>query len=211
MKTIIKTKIFILLFFFVVTANAQRVTEIGLNGGGVRFYPKVQQLGYTSANRMDNGWGWSAGLFLEDHWKPRIHQIIELNYYNLFSDVYLQKSPYGENGYGYQQPVYDDFDETSFDHLAISAGIKYFFTPKIFAYPAIEAARALNADVNSKKTDFNLKFAAGIDLKSADIMLEYAYGLNHQQKNYDSDGPFTGTHRNRFLQAKIQVPVFRFK
>lgn len=211
MNTTLKTKVFLIMSLFVVTANAQRVTEIGLNGGGIRFYPKAQQLGYASNNRMDNGWGWSAGLFFEDHWRPRIHQIIELNYYNIFSDVYLQKNPYGENGYGYQQPSYDDFDKTSFDHLAISAGIKYFLSPKIFTYPAIEVARALNTDVNSKKTSFNLKFAAGIDLKSADIMLEYAYGLNHQQKIYDFDGPFTGTHRNRFLQVKIQIPVFRFK
>ena len=43
MNTTLKTKVFLIMFFFVVTANAQRVTEIGLNGGGIRFYPKAQQ------------------------------------------------------------------------------------------------------------------------------------------------------------------------
>jgi hypothetical protein len=160
---------------------------------------------------MDNGWGWSAGVFFEDHWKPKIHQVVELNYYNLSSDVFLQKNPLGPGGYGGEQPVYGNFDNTSFNHLAVSGGIKYFLTPKLFAYPAFEAARALNADVDVNKTTFHLKLGAGVDLRGVDILLEYAYGLKYQRTIYDPTVPFVSTHRNKYLQLKIQVPLYRFK
>jgi hypothetical protein len=140
--------------------------------------------------------------------------VVELNYYNLSGDVFLQKNPLGpwspNDGTG-RQPVYGNFDNTSFNHLAVSGGIKYFFTPKLFAYPAIEAARALNADVDVNKTTFNLKLGAGVDLRGVDILLEYAYGLKYQRTIYDPVVPFVSTHRNKYLQLKIQVPVYRFR
>jgi hypothetical protein len=160
---------------------------------------------------MDNGWGWSAGVFIEDHWKSKIHQVVELNYYNLSGDVFLQKNPLGPGGYGGEQPVYGNFDNTSFNHLAVSGGIKYFLTPKLFAYPAFEAARALNSDVDINKTTFHLKLGAGVDLRGVAILLEYTYGLKYQRTVYDPAVPFVSTHRNKFLQLKIQVPLYRLR
>lgn len=201
-------------FLMAGSLQAQRITETGLTGGGIRFYPEAQHLGSSLNNRMDNGWGWSAGVFFEDHWKPKIHQVVELNYYNLSSDVFLQKNPLGpwspNDGTG-RQPVYGNFDNTSFNHLAVSGGIKFFFTPKLFAYPAFEVARALNADVDVNKTTFHLKLGAGVDLRGVDILLEYAYGLKYQRMIYDPAVPFVSTHRNKYLQLKIQVPIYRFR
>lgn len=211
MKIILESIILCFVILFSGNIQAQRITEIGLTGGGIRFYPEAQHLGSSLNNRMDNGWGWSAGVFFEDHWKSKIHQVVELNYYNLSGDVFLQKNPLGPGGYGGEQPVYGNFDNTSFNHLAVSGGIKYFFTPKLFAFPAIEAARALNADVDVNKTTFNLKLGAGVDLRGVDVLLEYAYGLNYQRMIYDPTVPFVSTHRNKYLQLKVQVPVHRFK
>jgi hypothetical protein len=140
MTTAFKTIAFFSLIILAFSTNAQRITEIGLTGGGIRFYPEAQHLGSSLNNRMDNGWGWSAGVFFEDHWKSKIHQVVELNYYNLSGDVFLQKNPLGPGGQGGEQPVYGNFDNTSFNHLAVSGGIKYFFTPKLFAYPEIGVA-----------------------------------------------------------------------
>jgi hypothetical protein len=81
MKT--KAIIISLMLFTLGMAQAQRKTEIGLTGGAARFYPEAENLGSNLNNSMENGWGWSAGIFVEDHWKPKIHQIIELNYYDL--------------------------------------------------------------------------------------------------------------------------------
>ncbi|HKL33569.1 MAG TPA: hypothetical protein VJ919_13600 [Tangfeifania sp.] len=207
---------FILLFLLFVSYNlhAQRITEIGLTGGGIRFYPEAQHLGSNLNNSMDNGWGWSAGIFFEDHWKPKIHQVVEINYYNLSSDVFLQKNPEGpwspNDGTG-RQPVYGNYKNTSFDQIAISGGIKYLLNKKIFAYPGFEITRALNSSVDINKTTYNLKLGAGLNLRQIDILLEYAYGLKYQRMIYDPAVPFASTHRNKYLQLKVQVPLYRWK
>jgi len=209
----------ILTAFFLVLVHsnihAQRTTELGFTGGAIRFYPEAQNLGSNLNNSMNNGWGWSAGIFFEDHWKPKIHQIIEINYYNLSSDVFLQKnptppwSPYDENDN--RKPVYGNFDNTSFSQIAISGGIKYFLNKKLFAYPGFEITRALNSSVDINKTTYNLKLGAGINLRQIDILLEYAYGLKYQRIVYDPTVPFTTTHRNTYLQLKVQVPLSRLR
>lgn len=215
MKQLNQTILVFLLIVWSLTTQAQRTTEIGLTGGGIRFYPEAQNLGANLNNSMDNGWGWSAGIFIEDHWKPKIHQIIEINYYNLSSDVFLQKnptppwSPYDENDN--RKPVYGNFDNTSFSQIAISGGIKYFLNKKLFAYPGFELARALNRDVDINKTTYNLKLGGGINLRGIDILLEYAYGLKYQRIVYDPTVPFTTTHRNKYLQLKVQVPLYRLR
>ncbi len=199
----------------VLTTQAQRTTEIGLTGGVARFYPEAQHIGSNFNNSMDNGWGWSAGIFVEDHRKPKIHQIVEINFYNLSSDVFLQKnptppwSPYDENDN--RKPVYGIFDNTSFSQIAISGGIKYFLNKKLFAYPGFELARALNSDVDINKTTYNLKLGGGVNLRGVDILLEYAYGLKYQRIVYDPTVPFTTTHRNKYLQLKVQVPLYRLR
>ena len=215
MKTI---KIPIILFFSISIINsvqAQRTTEIGFTGGVARFYPEAQNIGSNLNNSMDNGWGWSAGVFVEDHWKPKIHQIIEINFYNLASDVFLQKnptppwSPYDENDD--RKPVYGNYDNTSFSQIAISGGIKYFLNKKLFVYPGFELARALNSDVDINKTTYNLKLGGGVNLRGVDILLEYTYGLKYQRIVYDPTVPFTTTHRNTYLQLKVQVPLYRLR
>lgn len=214
MRTILKI---IILFFVVHTAStvlAQHKTQIGFTGGAARFYPEAPSLGYSFNNRMDNGWGWSAGLFIQEHWKPKIHQIVEINYYNLLSDVFLQKnpappwSPYDGTG---REPIYGDFKNTSFNQLAISGGIKYFLNKKLFVYPGIEIARSLNSKIDINKTTWNLKLGAGVDLRGVDILLEYAYGQKYQQMVYDPTVPFVITHRNKYLQLKVQVPLHRLR
>ncbi len=213
-----KTKA-ILLFFMVFTISmvqAQRKAEIGLTGGAARFYPEPEQMFLESNlnNSMDNGWGWSAGIFIEDHWKPKIHQIIELNYYSLKSDVFLQKnppspwSPYDGTG---REPVYGNFKNTAFNQIAISGGIKYFLNHTLFAYPAFEIARTLNKDVETNKTTLNLKIGAGAAIGPVDVVLEYCYGIKLQQTIYDITVPFASLHRNRYLQLKVQVPIHTFR
>jgi hypothetical protein len=214
MNTIIKTiTLLTVIIMCIPGVTAQRKTEIGLTGGAARFYPEAENLGSNLNNSMENGWGWSAGIFIEDHWKPKIHQIIELNYYNLLSDVYLQKnptppwSPYDGTG---REPVYGDFSNTAFNNIAISGGIKYFLTRTLFAYPAFEITRTLNPDVEINKTTFNLKLGAGTAIGPVNVILEYAYGLNYQQTVYDITVPFASTHRNRYLQLKAQIPIHNF-
>ncbi|GAB1451919.1 hypothetical protein MASR2M47_19750 [Draconibacterium sp.] len=212
MKT--KATILFIMVLSISMAQAQRKTEIGLTGGAARFYPKSEYMDPSLNNSMDNGWGWSAGVFIEDHWKPKIHQIIELNYYNMSSDVYLQKnppspwSPYDGTG---REPIYGNYSNTAFNQIAISGGIKYFLTHTLFAYPAFEIARTLNPDVEINKTTLNLKLGAGAAIGPVNVNLEYSYGLKHQQTIYDITVPFATTHRNTYLQLKAQVPLYNFK
>ena len=213
MKTVkILLTLFIALLFFS-SSQAQRITEIGVTGGSARFYPRAQHMGANLNNSMDNGWGWSAGIFAEDYWKSNIHQIIEINYYNLLSDVFLQKNPLGPwspNDDTGRQPVYGNYNNTSFRQIAISGGVKYFFNKKLFAYPGFELARTLNSNVDVNKTTYHLKLGAGVDLRGVDILLEYAYGLKFQRIVYDPTVPFATTHRNTYLQLKVQIPFYKF-
>lgn len=210
MNAISKT---VILFFIVLIASsvqAQRKTEIGLTVGAARFYPEAQNLGSSRNNSMDNDWGWSAGIFLEDHWKPKIHQIIELNYYRFKSDVFLEKIPIGGGYSTGSQPIYGHYDNTSFNQIAVSGGIKYFLTRALFAYPAFEIARTLNPDVDINKTTLNLKLGAGAAIGPVNVILEYAYGIKYQRTVYDITVPFATTHRNRYLQLKAQIPLHNF-
>lgn len=216
MNTIIKTiTLLTVIIMCIPGVTAQRKTEIGLTGGAARFYPEPEQmfLNLNLNNSMDNGWGWSAGIFIEDHWKPKIHQIIELNYYNFSSDVYLQKNPpYPWNPYDGtgREPVYGNFSNTAFNQIAISGGIKYFLNRTLLVYPAFEIARTLNPDVEINKTTLNLKLGAGAAIGPVDIILEYSYGIKYQQTVYDITVPFASMHRNRYLQLKAQVPLYNF-
>lgn len=195
------------------TSHAQRTTEIGFTGGAIRFYPEAQRLGSNRNNSMDNGWGFSAGIFAEDHWKPKIHQVVEINYYNLSSDVFLQKNPEGpwapNDGTG-RQPVYGNYQNSSFNQLAVSGGVKLFLNNKLFIYPEFELMRALNKKVDIHRTTYNAKLGAGVNLELFDIILEYSYGLNNQRTVYDSSVPFATAHTNNFLQLKVQVPFYQF-
>lgn len=211
MKTI-KSVIFLFFLFLSYNTFAQRTTEIGFTGGAVRFYPEAQHMGANRNNSMDNGWGWSAGVFVEDHWKPKIHQIVEINFYKLTSDVFLQKNPEGPWGIGDErQPIYGNYENTLFNHMAISGGLKYFLNKTLFVYPGFELARALNSDVDINKTTYHLKLGGGINLRGVDILLEYAYGLNYQRIVYDPTVPFATTHRNTYLQLKAQIPLYRLR
>ena len=203
----------ILSFFAVSTVKGQRTTTIGFTGGAARYYPDLDEKFSTSRNdAMDNGWGYSAGVFIEDSWKPKIHQIIEVNFLSLYSDVFLEHNTVGPGGYGTgNQPVYWLFENTEFNYFTVSGGIKYFLNDRIFACPGIEWARSITGDVDLNKSTYHLKLAAGINAGKFDVMLEYDYGLRTQRRIYDETVPFIGTHRNRFLQLKVQVPVYRLR
>lgn len=193
---------------------AQRITEIGLTGGVARFYPDAKFFGRSQNNFMDNGWGGSAGIFIEDHWKPKIHEIIELNYYQFNSDIFLEKlpdlpwSPYDGTG---RVPIYRSYDQTGFGYIAVSGAIKYFLNQKLFVYPGFEFARSLNKEVYLNKTTYHLKLGAGADFKHMTILLEYTYGLRYQERGFDPLVPFITSHRNKFLQLKVQVPLYRIR
>ncbi len=207
MKT--KIKIIILLFLIVtctINISAQRKYEFGLTTGAVRFYPEVQHLGSSPNNSMENGLGWSAGVYIQDNWKPRLSQIVELNYYSMHSDIYLEKFPTGPHG-GQTKPIVGDFKNTSFSTLSLSAGVKYFLRKSLFVYPSFEIARSLNKKIDINKTSYNATLGVGIDLKKISVLLEYAYGLKYQRLVYDPAVPFASTHRNKYLQLKVQVPI----
>ena len=136
---------------------------------------------------------------------------MEINYYNLSGDVILESDPIGPGGYGVgEQPVWGDFRNTSFDLLAISGGIKYFLNKSLFVYPGFEFARSLNKNIDINRTTYNLKLGAGVDIKGVDIILEYAYGLKYQRMIYDPTVPFVIPLRNKYLQLKVHVPLYRF-
>lgn len=203
----------IISLFTVKAINAQRSTHIGFTGGAARYYPDLDERLSTSRNdAMDNGWGYSAGLFIEDCWKPKIHQIIEVNFLSLYSDVFLENNPVGPGGYGTGNgPVYWDFGKTAFNYFAVSGGIKYFLNDKLFAYPGIEWARALTNEVDMNKNTYHLKLAAGVNTRICDIILEYGHGLRTQRRIFDSTIPLIGTYRNKFLQLKVQIPLYKLR
>jgi len=203
----------IFLFFTACIVHAQRATNIGFTGGAARYYPDLDEKFSTSRNdAMDSGFGFSAGVFIEDYWKPKIHQIIEVNFLSLYSDVFLENNPVGPGGYGTGNgPVYWDFGKTAFNYFAISGGIKYFLNDRLFIYPGIEWARALTNEVDMNKNTYHLKLAAGVNTRICDIILEYNYGLRTQRRIFDSTIPLIGTYRNMFLQLKVQVPLYRLK
>ena len=82
MKLILKIAI-VFLVLYVNHIHAQRNTNLGITGSLVRFYPHAEFIHHNLNNNVENGSGWSAGLFLEKSWKTRIHPIIELNYHFL--------------------------------------------------------------------------------------------------------------------------------
>ncbi len=217
-------------------AHAQRITEFGLNAGTARFYPEARYFDnyHNGNNSVDNGFGWSSGVFLENYWNPKFRQVIEINYYNFSSDIYLQKDPAGPwspyDGTG-RQPVIGNFRNEPYHFLSFSVGIKYFLNKRLFVYPGFELARSLNPRVdlntiiyyaksweplyirtyNKGNISCNAKLGVGVDLKVADILLEYSYGLNYQLSFFEYSTPLGLTQRNNYLQLKVQVPLLRLK
>ena len=202
-----KTVLFLLLAIFTVTdVQAQHKTEVGLTGGAIGFFPAYYEHLVYGELSMDFGAGWSAGAFVEQHWKPRIHQIIELNFYSLKSKVMFRKS--SEHGYD-DLIVYSENE--SFPQIALSGGVKFFVSDHFFVYPGFEFSRALSSNVNMNKTSYNLKLAAGFKISNVDVMLEYCHGFTRQGVVYNESPLFIGNHFYRYLQLKIQVPLHRFK
>lgn len=202
-----------MLMFFIFgcsVVKAQRNTEIGITGGVVRFYPKAQYfMPHNLNNSMDNGLGWSAGVFIQKYLNLKTQPIVELNYSVFSSDIFMQKNPEGD-GIG-SQPINREFLDTPFNFLSASVGVKYYLTKRFFAYPAIELAKSLNKNVYVNKTSYQLKLGAGLNFKKVHVILEYAYGLNSQTRVLDSSIPFEGTYRDKYLQLKVHVPLHRIR
>jgi len=199
---------------FYTTSKAQRTTEIGFTGGVVRFYPDLEEKFSRSKNdAFDNGFGFSSGIFIEDHWKSNIHQIVEINYLNFYSDVLLEYNPVGGGGYGDgpNQITWKNFNNASFSYFNVSGGIKYFLNHKVFVYPGIEWARSLSNEIDMNKSTYHLKLAAGVNTSVFDVVIEYNYGLRTQRRIFDPTIPLIGTWRNKYLQLKIQVPLYMLR
>ncbi len=191
-------------------AQEKLFTEFGLTGGPVNFYPQAHHPSPDWQATMHSGWGWSMGIFIEDNWRTNLHPVVELNHYTLSTDVHFSEvsaEPAGNNNG--QQDVSGHYSATSFNHLAFSGGIKYFFIPELFAYPAFEVARALNPKVNNNRFTFRAKLAAGVNLRVLDVILEYAWGLYRQRIVFNEAVPYVSNYRNTFLQLKIQVPLYK--
>jgi hypothetical protein len=231
MKKIIYPFLIVVFFSIANKTHAQRTTEIGFNVGAARFYPEAKFFSSSRNNTMDNGFGWSAGLFLENHWNPKIHPVLELNYSSFSSDIFLEKDNFEPTNGSGVQPVSGIFSNTSFNYLSVSAGIKFYLNKKMFVYPGFEVAKPINNNVdlisviyyskswdpvfienrNVNKTNYNTKLGIGIDFNFADVMLEYSYGLNYQLSFFEYSNPFGINYRNNSLQLKVQVPLIQLK
>ena len=212
-----KIIVFLLLVFNLVASSveAQSLTEVGLTGGVARFYPSVVQLGTSNRNNsMSNGSGFSCGVFMQKFYAPKLQQILEINVVNLSSDIFMEKDPEGSwspyDGSG-RKPVYGNFANTSFTSLSASLGVKYYFTKRLFAYPAFVLSRSLNQNVVINKTDYRIKAGLGLNLKKVHVIMEYVYGLRAQNRVLDPTVPFQTTTRTKYLQLKVQVPLLKFK
>jgi len=210
----IKIFFFALLLLGATIANAQQKTEVGITAGVARFYPQMLHYGiYTSADQMSDGPGWTAGAFIQQYLTPKVQQILEINYVTLASNITMEQvsmEPYGA-GNGQPQPIREDFRHTPFTSLSVSLGGKYYLTKKLFAYPAFVLARSLNQNMTMNATDYRVKVGLGLKLKKAHVILEYAYGLRDQSRVLDPAVPFQNTTRTKYLQLKVQVPLFRLK
>ena len=131
------TQLSILVWILILCTNpsySQKSLELGITSGAIRFYPHAEFIDHNLNNNVENGSGWSVGLLLEKSWKTRIHPIIELNYYSLASNIFLQKNTiiapggYGGNG---QQPIFINLENEHFNQLAISGGVKLYAGKKI--------------------------------------------------------------------------------
>jgi len=205
-----KTAFLLLLIFIVNFSFARQNTKIGLTGGSIRFYPDDNGILFklNHNNMMDNGWGWSAGVFFEKPWNQKIRQIMEASYSSLSSDIYLQKDVW-ENGTEIES-IIGNYKDTKYNYLALSWGVKYFINRRLFLGPSFEMARILNDDISINKILPSVKVGAGIETQKVNIMLEYTYALEEQQRIFDISVPFAVNHRNKYLQIKVQVPLFDF-
>ena len=201
-----------LLFILLVHVSfAQQNTKIGLTGGLIRFYPDDNGLLFklNHNNTMDNGWGWSAGIFFEKPWTSKFYQIMEANYNSLSSDIYLQEDVW-ENGTN-MESIIGNYGNTKYNYLALSWGVKYFITSRLFLNPSFEMARVLNDDISINKILPNVKVGGGVNIQKVNIMLEYTYALEEQQRIFDISVPFAVNHRNKYLQLKVQIPLIQLK
>ncbi|HKL33568.1 MAG TPA: hypothetical protein VJ919_13595 [Tangfeifania sp.] len=231
MKVNLKRTIFFILIIISVSTNAQRTTEIGFTGGAIRFYPEAEFFSQSLNNQSKNGWGWSAGFFYEKHWKPKINPVLELNYSNFSSDFFLEHRFFEPETGNIGEPVSDTFRDATFSYLSASAGVKLYLNNKLFVYPGFEISKSLNRKTDLwsvmyyakdwgssvyiknrylNKTNYYAKLGLGVDLKAVDVMLEYVYGLNYQLSFYEYSTPFGVNHRNKYLQLKVQVPIYKF-
>ncbi|MDR2887970.1 MAG: hypothetical protein LBV26_08230 [Bacteroidales bacterium] len=211
-----KTKITLLLFC-VLTSTAifaqKGNTEIGITGGLMQFETVRGEFLDFSNPTIQNGFGWSAGIFAENYWKPKIHPIVEVNFYN-YSSYIFSGHPFSSYYYSPEMLYLQSagFSSKQFSDIAVSGGIKYLFSKKLFVYPGVELAWIFNSDNYKNKTNLNLKLGGGVNFKRFDVMLEYSHGLQPERTSYDkSADSYTSEKHNTYLQLKVQVPVYRLK
>ncbi len=231
-----KLKSILLACLFLAGLNStfgQKKIEVGITTGAIRFYPEASFINQDYNNSMNNGFGWSAGIFLEKPWKPKIHPIIELNFYNFLSDVYLHEINFLDpTDSRKQEYIIQDLVNEPFNYLSFSLGIKYYLGKRLFICPGFEIARSCKKQVqfnelrsyfggwtitnpfilkeeNTRRIISNAKLGIGINLKKVDLILEYSHGFDWQLSVYDYDTPLGFAQRNSYLQLKVQVPLLK--
>ncbi len=223
------------LFIAIPSVYAQKKLNIGITTGAIRFYPEASFFHGTYNNSLENGFGWSAGIFFEYHWKTKIHPIVELNYYNLTSDLYLHETVFSfTEDPPTRKDVIKDLEGEAFNYLSLSFGFKYYFGEKLYVYPGFEVARSFDKPVSfdklkgyfgdwmitqkaidilkeeyTKRIISNAKLGIGLNLNKLDLILEYSYGLNKQLDFYDFEIPMGFAKRNNYLQLKAQIPILK--
>lgn len=229
-KQLIKAFLLMSVTLIFSSVNAQTDISAGFTGSFARFYPETVFFGQGLNNQADNGFGWSAGLFVEKKLNARLTPVVEINFTNLASNFYLENNYHDREGY-YVGHVEKAFSDISFEYVTASAGAKYYLGNTLFLYPGFEIARPLNKKIDLmsimyyareewvssphvknrylNKTNYSAKLGIGVDLKAIDVILEYVYGLNYQLSFFDYSEPFGINHRNRHLQLKVQVPIYK--
>ena len=212
----LKQSIYLLVFLLAVqTVTAQSGSKLGITVGAARFYPDDEGFLFklNHNNTLSNSWGWSAGMFFEKPWTSKIHQMFEVNYSDYSTDIFLQKNPDGPwspgDGTG-REPIIGDYNNTKYNYLSFSWGFKYYVNNKLFVYPSLDVAKTLNEDISINKILPNAKLSAGMEIQKVNLLLEYSYSLEKQQRIFDLSVPFIVTHRNKLLQLKVQIPLFDF-
>ncbi len=201
---------FLLTLILPLGLSAQSKFEMGVQSGFGRFTPQVVRLystGYNN-NSMENGWAWSAGAFGRYNFREWLKPQVEVNLYNGQSHLTFEHVNYSDVT---EEPVWGKYPNTWFRQAAVSVGAQVYLKKSFFVLPAIEFAHSYGADLQTDPNDWNWHLGFGFSIRYIDLILDYSEGMHDQFRYFDrKQYGFASEHRNRFLQLKVQVPLYHF-